>query len=160
MNKNQLDKLNAAIQSEEKSWDNWENVYLGFSGNPSERQRRELFRLSSEATALSIKCRGLIREVIEIDNGDDEPLASCGHPERYWKTEPDNHTAWCLCCAIEIMALDMQFLKNTVKPLVEASETYNRGPWKTTGSDDACKDWFVATARAVADALAELEVTE
>jgi regulator of replication initiation timing len=57
-------------------------------------------------------------EVLQDDNDflrkqldEYEEEASCGHPEKYWKVEPDNATAWCVMCALNDAMKNIEHLK-------------------------------------------------
>lgn len=42
---------------------------------------------------------------------EDEKIALCGHPERFWKVEPDNSSAWCLQCAVDKLAEELAYYR-------------------------------------------------
>jgi len=62
---------NKAISLWDESWHKWENVYVGLSGNPSERQREQLFELSQEATRLHVQAREELEKALNVFEPED-----------------------------------------------------------------------------------------
>ena len=62
---------NKAISLWDESWHKWENVYVGLSGNPSERQREQLFELSQEATCLHVQAREELEKALNAFEPED-----------------------------------------------------------------------------------------
>lgn len=81
-----------------------------------EKMRLALSNLGSRCDSIEEECRILEKRIDEMAENSEDDFAPCGHPESYWKVEP-NQEAWCIMCAVEKLAIE----NNQLRQLLEAA---------------------------------------